>query len=156
MQMILSLQAWYGQTPGVRERFEPSILSYRYTACASRLDSFLLFTRRWKERVLELLGFQACIKNENNSYVPHSRTFKGECVIFDTEWVKLFQFNQQPTPLKIMVKQLTEQSQTSNSKEQTNFNNSDGPNNVNKALVNIHNLSEYLPSLWRFNSLVDD
>ena len=93
MWMILSLQAWYSQTPGVGERVEPSILNYRYVACASQLDFFLLFTRRWKERVLEPLGFQACIKNENNSYVPHSRTFKGESVIFDTEWVKLFQFN---------------------------------------------------------------
>jgi len=74
--MTLSLQAWYSQTPGVGEGDEPSVLSYGYVACASRLDSFLLFTRRWKERVLEPLGFQACIKNENNSYVPHSRTLR--------------------------------------------------------------------------------
>lgn len=93
MWVILLLLTWYSSTPGVGERVEPFILSYRCVAHASRLDSFLLFTRRWKERILEPLGFQACIKNENNSYIPHSRTFKGECIIFDTEWVKLFPFN---------------------------------------------------------------
>lgn len=156
MRMIFSLQTRYSQTPGTEERVEPSILSYRYVACASWLVSFLLSTRRWKERVLESLGFHACIKNDNSSYVPHSRTSKGECIIFGTEWVKLFQFNQKAAPLRIMVKQLTDQSQTSSSKEETNFNTSDGPSNVNKTLVNIHNLSEYFPNLWRPNSLVDD